>query len=87
MSELKTVWHKGAEVREEDGRQRHSLGEIFRGRHLDLVQANRSQLLEAGVERIFDSGLCTSCRSDIFYSWRRRKDRGRMWALAGFAGS
>jgi hypothetical protein len=42
-------------------------------RFLDLAEANRRQLLSAGVERerIFDSTLCTVCEASHFYSYRR----------------
>jgi YfiH family protein len=42
-------------------------------RHLDLVADNRRQLLEAGVGegRIYDSGRCTHCEWERFYSYRR----------------
>jgi YfiH family protein len=40
--------------------------------HLDLVEANRRQLLDAGVaaENIFVQGDCTSCRTDRYFSHR-----------------
>jgi hypothetical protein len=40
--------------------------------HLDLVEANRRQLLDAGLraESIFASGDCTSCRTDRYFSHR-----------------
>jgi YfiH family protein len=40
---------------------------------LDLWRANRDQLVAAGVEpaRIENLGLCTSCRLDLFFSYRR----------------
>lgn len=53
---------------------------------LDLAEANRRQLLEAGVpaKNISDIGLCTSCRTDLFFSHRAEKGKtGRMMALAG----
>ncbi len=39
---------------------------------LDLVEANRTQLLEEGLtaEHIDTSGLCTKCRPDAFFSHR-----------------
>ncbi len=39
----------------------------------DLWQANQAQLIEAGVpaERVEVGGLCTMCRPDLFYSYRR----------------
>lgn len=41
--------------------------------HLDLAEANRLQLDGIGVNRkhITTSSLCTKCRSDLFYSYRR----------------
>lgn len=51
---------------------------------IDLWQANRLTLLAAGVkpENITLSGLCTSCRDDLFYSHRRgRGASGRQAAL------
>jgi purine-nucleoside/S-methyl-5'-thioadenosine phosphorylase / adenosine deaminase len=43
--------------------------------HLDLSYANRRQLLDCGLEdeRIYDCGLCTVCRNDLFFSYRREK--------------
>lgn len=51
---------------------------------VDLWRANIQVLLEAGVaeERIRISRLCTSCREDLFFSYRRdRTVTGRMAAL------
>jgi YfiH family protein len=51
--------------------------------HLDLIEANRRQLLDAGVAEanIWISGLCTSCRNDLLFSHRKEKGRtGRMVA-------
>jgi polyphenol oxidase len=44
---------------------------------VDLALANRLQIREAGVpsENIFTSGLCTSCRRDLFFSHRAGKGR------------
>jgi len=53
---------------------------------LDLAEANRRQLLDAGVatKNIADLGLCTSCRVDAFFSHRKEKGvTGRMMAAAG----
>ncbi len=50
-------------------------------RSIDLPEANRRQMHAAGVnpQRIFDSGLCTSCQSASFYSFRREPENpGRM---------
>jgi YfiH family protein len=51
--------------------------------HLDLIEANRRQLLDAGVseKNIWISDLCTSCRTDLLFSHRaERGDTGRMMA-------
>ncbi len=52
---------------------------------LDLQEANRLQLLEAGLDsrKIGAVPLCTSCRRDLFFSHRRDGERtGRMLAFA-----
>lgn len=52
---------------------------------LDLGSANRIQLLDAGLTEanITVAGLCTVCRSDLFFSHRRDGERtGRMLAFA-----
>ena len=53
---------------------------------LDLVEANRRQLLDAGVadKNITASPLCTSCRNDLLFSYR--KERGVTGRLLGVAG-
>lgn len=51
---------------------------------LDLAGVNRAILVEAGVrpDRIVDVGLCTACRTDLFFSYRAEKPRtGRMMNL------
>ncbi len=48
---------------------------------LDLAGVNRAVLEGAGVraDRIEDAGLCTACRTDLFFSHRAEKGRtGRM---------
>ena len=75
----------GPEFPERFKRKGHDVERIFRGRYLDLIEANRVEAEEAGVGRILDSGLCTCCRPEIFYSHRRDQDQRRMWAVAGFA--
>ncbi len=52
--------------------------------HLDLTAANRMALMRAGLnpDDIFASGLCTSCRADLFFSHRRDAGRtGRQMSL------
>ena len=54
--------------------------------HLDLGEANRRQLLDAGVEAhmIQASTLCTRCRGDMFHSYRRDgAGEGRMFSVIG----
>ncbi len=51
---------------------------------LDLVEANRQCLIHAGVqpEKIQTISLCTSCRTDLFFSHRKEKGRtGRLAAV------
>jgi polyphenol oxidase len=53
---------------------------------LDLVEANREQLLAAGVpaKNIDASPLCTQCNPDLLFSYRGEKGKtGRMMAVAG----
>lgn len=52
-------------------------------RKLDLSEANCRQMRAAGIrsEHIFDSGLCTTCQTAQFFSYRREPDNpGRMIA-------
>jgi purine-nucleoside/S-methyl-5'-thioadenosine phosphorylase / adenosine deaminase len=52
---------------------------------LDLIAANRALLAGAGIApaKIFSSGLCTACRPDLAFSYRREKTTGRMMAAIG----
>jgi polyphenol oxidase len=53
---------------------------------LDLVEANRQQLLAAGVLKtnIEASSLCTSCHPELLFSYRAEKGKtGRMMGVAG----
>jgi len=54
--------------------------------YLDLVAANTRQLLDAGVlsENVSASPLCTSCRTDLLFSYR--KERGVAGRLLGVIG-
>jgi YfiH family protein len=58
-----------------------------RGRaHISLRDANRAQLLTAGVtpERIYASNLCTMCLAGEFHSFRRDGEAaGRLYSFAG----
>jgi YfiH family protein len=45
--------------------------------HLDLGQANRELLAEAGIETVYDTGLCTYCTDDRFASYRKGEQGSR----------
>ncbi|HLK31964.1 MAG TPA: peptidoglycan editing factor PgeF [Terriglobales bacterium] len=54
--------------------------------YLDLVAANTRQLVASGVpaKNISASPLCTSCRSDLLFSYRKEKGNvGRLMAVIG----
>jgi len=56
---------------------------------LDLVEANRQQLLAAGVPKknIDISPLCTSCHPKLLFSYRAEQGKtGRMMGVAGIRG-
>jgi YfiH family protein len=74
----------GNEVREDFEKAGFSCSQIFSGRHLDLIQTAQVQLAECGVRNVLDSGFCTACRTDLFYSYRQEATDSRMWTLAGF---
>ena len=56
---------------------------------IDLLQANRLQLVSAGVDpdKINIAPLCTMCRTDLFFSYRREKNVfgkvGRLMSVIG----
>jgi polyphenol oxidase len=56
---------------------------------IDLLKANADQLVSAGVlpERIHVAPICTMCRTDLFFSYRREKGVngkvGRLMAVVG----
>jgi copper oxidase (laccase) domain-containing protein len=56
---------------------------------VDLLCANRNQLTGAGLknENIFTAPLCTMCRTDLFFSYRREKTvHGRVGRLMSVVG-
>ena len=58
------------------------------GTHLDLAEANRRQLLAAGLKKgaITLTGQCTGCHTDRFFSHRiERGFTGRMMSVIGVA--
>jgi YfiH family protein len=52
--------------------------------HFDLWEISRWQLAEAGVreDHIETAGLCTRCRTDLFFSYRAEKVTGRFATVA-----
>jgi copper oxidase (laccase) domain-containing protein len=57
--------------------------------HLDLVEANRRQLLDAGItaDHIWAAEECTSCRTDLLFSHRAAAGyTGRMMGVIGTLG-
>jgi copper oxidase (laccase) domain-containing protein len=50
---------------------------------LDLVKANTLELLQSGLQEknIHSLGICTSCRKDLFYSFRAEGRTGRMLSV------
>jgi hypothetical protein len=64
-------------------------GELLPKIFLDLVEANRRQLLAAGVPKknIEASSLCTNCHTDLLFSYRGEKGKtGRMLGVVGIRG-
>lgn len=57
--------------------------------HLNINQANLRQLTDAGLDpgRLYDSGLCTWLRNDLFFSYRREHGAqapiGRLMGVIG----
>ncbi|HEU4980158.1 MAG TPA: polyphenol oxidase family protein [Solirubrobacterales bacterium] len=70
------------EVGEEVLSQFAKLEGVATGRMLDLGAVTTRLLEQAGVGSVEQSGLCTSCNSDLFYSHRRDGERtGRQAGL------
>jgi hypothetical protein len=93
---LACCYEVGAEVIESFGRKFPRAGKWFtptRDGHalVDLQRANREQLIEVGVraENIHTLSLCTMCRTDLFFSYRREKSiygkTGRLLSVVGRA--
>jgi YfiH family protein len=81
-----TAFEVGAEVREaflaRDARAdeaflRHTPGKYF----ADLYALARQRLQSVGVTRIFGGGFCTYREPERFFSYRRKKESGRMGAF------
>lgn len=68
----------GADVWDAVDSRYRTIGDVFRvqapgDRYLVLETLVRRQALDLGVrgDRIYSTGLCTSCRKDLFHSYRR----------------
>ncbi|GGG97992.1 laccase domain protein [Silvibacterium dinghuense] len=81
----------GDEVRERFGERFDYAPDLFTAKedgalHLDLWEANRRQLLAAGLrpEAIWVAGECTSCQVDRYFSYRKENGHtGRMFSVIG----
>ena len=52
--------------------------------YFDLWEANRRQLMAAGIKRIIQTKFCTACHTNTFFSHRAEKGRtGRFGVLIG----
>lgn len=80
----KCCYEIGSEVEAEFREEGHEIQRFANNGHLDLLEANRIQLLSVGINRILDSGLCTACHPELFYSYRHDRTRGRMWTFGAF---
>lgn len=59
-------------------------GPVGKQPHLDLTEANRRQLQDAGVKDVWASGLCTACNTDRLFSHRKEDGfTGRMMGVIG----
>lgn len=67
----------------------HSEGMLPKRIFLDLVEANRQQLLAAGIPKrnIEASPLCTNCHPELLFSYRAEHGKtGRLMGVAGVRG-
>ncbi len=56
-----------------------------RRHHVDFWGITRDQLIDQGLlrENVHISGLCTRCRTDLFFSYRKEKVTGRFAGVIG----
>jgi polyphenol oxidase len=61
---------------------------MVRENHFDLWSLSSTQLIDAGVrrERIEVAGICTRCRTDLFFSYRKEGNTGRFGTAAMLPG-
>jgi len=81
----------GPEVREAFLQQDAAAGAAFAshrpGKYMaDLYLLARQRLAKAGVTRVYGGGFCTYTENERFFSYRRRKESGRMGAFIWMAG-
>ena len=51
---------------------------------IDVAAKIIEQCRKRGVKNVHDSGVCTACHPDLYYSYRAEKGKtGRMLALLG----
>ena len=67
---------------EKDDLNRSAFTENRRGHYLcDIYQLARNELLSLGIEKISGGGYCTYSEDQLFYSYRKQKNTGRMASL------
>ena len=84
----------GEEVVRSFAEQISGANDLFAGgpggkKNLDLIEANRRQLVSSGVplKQVYSSGLCTRCSNELFYSYRKEgKGVGRLLGVVGVVG-
>jgi hypothetical protein len=52
--------------------------------YLDLYKLAEQRLQSAGVQKIFKTAHCTYSRDDLFFSYRRNHQTGRMASFIWF---
>jgi YfiH family protein len=84
----------GSEVIDAFGKRFAPSADLFKATRtnhacVDLIKANRAQLTAVGVNEgnIYSAPLCTMCRTDLFFSYRREKNLygrvGRLMSVIG----
>lgn len=68
----------GPEVADRFGQWFPERNDLGRRTRIDLPEANRRQLVSAGVPAslVYTAGLCTACCAAEFHSWRRQRETG-----------
>lgn len=68
-----------SEIPEQFWKYRHN------GNHFDFWRISIDQLCDAGVvpEKIYSSGICTKCNTNLFFSYRGEKTTGRFVSVIG----